>query len=70
MWGRLRFPFRMDHLYYKTHGLYDFPQNNLKSRFQNVFMLFLIKFPNIKKQIRSKMKHYMVEPYKKILDSE
>jgi multimeric flavodoxin WrbA len=70
MWGRLRFPFRMDHRYYKKHGLYDFPQKDIKSRFQNAFLLFLIKFPKIKKQIREKMKDYMIMPYAKILDNE
>lgn len=70
MWGRLRFPFRLDHRYYKKQGLYDFPQKNLKSRFQNAFLLFLIKFPKIKKQIREKMKDYMVQPYVKILEKE
>ncbi len=70
MWGRLRFPFRMDHRYYKKHGLYNFPQKELKSRFQNAFLLFLIKFPNIKKQINEKMKDYMIQPYLKILENE
>lgn len=70
MWGRLRFPFRMDHLYYKKHGLYDFPQKNLKSRLQNSLMLFLSKFPKVKKEIQLHTKEFMVQPYKKILQEK
>lgn len=70
IWGPMRFPFRMDHKYFKKEGLYDFPQKNIKSRIGNAFMLFLIKFPKAKKSIRTQMNAYMVEPYKKILQEK
>jgi multimeric flavodoxin WrbA len=70
MWGRLRFPFRMDHRYYKKHGLYNFPQKNIKSRFQNSFMLLLINFSKIKNSIRPVMNKYMIKPYKEMLEKE
>ncbi len=70
MWGRLRFPFRMDYAYYKKHKLYDFPQKDIKSRLQNAFMLLLIRFPKIKQSINQKMEEYMIMPYKKILENE
>ena len=70
IWGELRFPFRMDHRYYKRHGYYDFPQKDIKSRATNTFMLFLIRFPKIRKEIRTKLPVYMVKPFKEILEKE
>ena len=32
IWAELRFVFRQDHRYYKSHGLYDFPKRSLKTR--------------------------------------
>ncbi len=70
IWGPMRFPFRMDYRYYKRHGYYDFPQKDIKSRVQNSFMLFLIRFPKMKKNIQSQMAAYMIKPYKQILEDE
>lgn len=70
IWGAMRFPFRMDYRYYKRHGYYDFPQKDIRSRVQNSFMLFLIRFPKMKKNIQSQMTRYMVKPYQELLDDK
>jgi hypothetical protein len=38
VWGRLRFVFRADHRFYREHGLYDYPQRDLKMRGINLVM--------------------------------
>jgi multimeric flavodoxin WrbA len=65
IYGQLRFVFQADHRYYKTHGFYDFPQKNLKTRLTNLIMIPLTKIPAMKKQIRSDLTSHMIEPYKK-----
>jgi multimeric flavodoxin WrbA len=70
IYGRLRFVFQADHRYYKTHGLYDFPQKDLKTRLVNALFMTLSRIPAFRKKLRKMFKHKMVEPYKKIVDRE
>ena len=68
IWGAIRFPFAADHLYYKRHGLYDFPQQDYGVRLRNLVMGLFVKIPFIRKEIYEKqMIGKMVEPYKKLL---
>ena len=68
VWGRMRFPFRADHKYYKAHKLYDFPQKDLKRRVRNTALILLAKIPSIRKMIYvKKMKRLMLKPYARIL---
>jgi len=68
IWGRLRFPFRADHIAYKQLGVYDFPQNNYKNRIQNTFMSLLSKIPAFRKEVNKRMKEEMIKPLQKELD--
>jgi multimeric flavodoxin WrbA len=69
VWGRLRFPFRADHQFYKKHGIYDFPQKDYKGRIVSQILLLLTKIPAIRKEIYHKrMKEEMIKPLQKALE--
>ncbi len=71
VYGRLRFPFRADHNFYKKNGLYDFPQKDYKSRITNSMMMLLSRIPSIRKEIFTKrMKSEMIKPLQKVLERE
>jgi hypothetical protein len=69
VWGRLRFPFRADHQFYKKHGIYDFPQKDYKGRIVSQILLLLTKIPTMRKEIYQKrMKEEMIKPLQKALE--
>ena len=71
IYGRLRFPFRADHSFYKANGLYDFPQKDYKARITNSIMTLLSKMPFIRKEIYTKrMKTELIKPLQKVLERE
>ena len=70
IYGRLRFPFRADHRYYRRHGMYDFPQKDYKVRINNAIMTVLVKIPSIRKEIyNQRIKTEMIKPFQKVLKS-
>lgn len=69
IWGRLRYVFQADHAYYNKHGIYDFPQKDLKTRLQNGILMSLTKIPVVRKEFYNKrMKAGMIKPLQKILE--
>ena len=68
IYGRLRFPFRADHLAYKKLGVYDFPQKEYKTRIQNATMLLLSKLPTFRREVNKRMKKEMIKPLEKVLE--
>jgi len=69
VWGRLRFPFRADHQFYKKHGIYDFPQKDYKGRIVSQILLLVTKIPTIRKEIYHKrMKEEMIKPLQKVVE--
>jgi multimeric flavodoxin WrbA len=69
IYGKLRFPFKADHDYFKKNGLYNFPQKDYKTRITNSFLGLLVKIPNIRREIyHNKMKYEMIKSYKKIVE--
>jgi multimeric flavodoxin WrbA len=71
IYGRLRFPFRADHNFYRTNGLYDFPQKDYKSRITNSMMMLLNRIPSMRREIYTKrMKTEMIKPLQKVLERE
>lgn len=68
IYGRLRFPFRADHLAYKRLGVYDFPHKKYKIRLQNAIMLSLSKLPAFRKEVNNRMKKEMIKPLEKVLE--
>ncbi len=65
----LRFVFQADHRYYKSHGLYDFPQKNYKVRRMNLIMTLLTKIPPFRKKFLKILKEQMVKPIKYIAEN-
>ena len=68
IWGRLRYVFRADHEYFKKHGIYDFPQKDVKTRIQNWILMSLFKVPVIRKEFYNRLKAGMTKPLQKILE--
>ena len=59
---------KADHLYYKKHGVYDFPQ---KKRGQMILMCLLgsmVRNKKIKAKMGNKFNEGMIAPYKKVID--
>ena len=59
---------KADHIYYKKHGVYDFPQ---KKRGQMMLMCLLgsmVRNKKIKAKMGNKFNEGMVMPYKKVID--
>ena len=64
MRGRMK----ADHVYYKKHGVYDFPQ---KKRGQMLLMCLLgslVRNKKIKQKMGNKFNEGMIAPYKKVID--
>ena len=68
IWGKLRFVFQADHRYFKSHGVYDFPQKDYKARIRNFFMMRLLSIGKIREKTRNDLVNIMVEPYQKLID--
>ena len=68
VYGMLRFVFQSDHRYYKSHGLYDFPQKNYKVRRMNMMMTMLTKLPPFRKKFLKILKDEMVKPLRHVAD--
>jgi multimeric flavodoxin WrbA len=62
VWAGLRFVFPLDHRYYKSHGLYDFPSRNMKKRLTEAFWGLLLRFPSLRRKFQAKMKEGMIRP--------
>jgi multimeric flavodoxin WrbA len=69
IYGELRFPFAADHRYYKKHGLYDFPQKDIKRRAAANFMSLLYRLPGPRKNIQENMAKYIVQPLRKHVET-
>lgn len=69
VWGRLRFPFRADHVAYKRLGLYDFPQKRYKKILKNKIMLFLSKSPAFRKEVNKRMIAKTIEPLQEVVEN-
>ena len=68
VWGKLRFPFQADHRFYKSHGIYDFPQRDYKARMTATLLRLLTKIPKIRKEIYEKrMREEMIKPLQKVV---
>jgi hypothetical protein len=63
----MRFVFQADYRYYCDHGLFDFPQAELKTRLLNAVFVPLVRFPGFRKKMFADMKHHMIEPFKAVL---
>lgn len=70
IWGRLRFVFQADHKYYEENGIYDFPQDDLKTIEINKNMIKLTGNPDMRENVRKMIKVEMVKPMKHIVETK
>jgi multimeric flavodoxin WrbA len=68
IWGRLRFVFQADDAFYRRHGMYDFPQKDVKMRVRNATMMLLTKIPRFKKEFIRRLKGEMIKPHQNVLE--
>ncbi|MGV8118481.1 MAG: NAD(P)H-dependent oxidoreductase [Candidatus Xenobiia bacterium LiM19] len=66
----MSFVFRADNIFYKAHGLYDYPQNNVGKRLNNLFMQAILTVPQVRDEFAKCSKDKMLEPYLKILQEK
>ena len=68
IWGRFRFIFQADHRFLKKHGMYDFPQKDLKTRIKNSIIIPLTKIPAFRKEFTKRLNTELIKPHQKILE--
>jgi multimeric flavodoxin WrbA len=68
IWGRLRPTFQADHRFYKKHGVYDFPQNDYKTRIMGGIFVLLTRIPAFRKEYARRTKSEMVKPLQKVVE--
>lgn len=70
IWTRLRFPFDADFHYYEAHGLFDFPQNDIRYLEFSKRMIELIKDPAMRERVRKMIKTEMIKGYAGVVDKK
>lgn len=70
VFGRHRFVFQADHMYFDNHGIYDFPQDDKRAMETNATMFELTKDPQMRGAIRKMLKTEMVKPHQKIVETK
>lgn len=70
VYGRHRFVFQADHIYFDNHGIYDFPQDDKRAMETNKTMFELTKDPQMRDAIRKMLKTEMVKPHQKIVETK
>ncbi|MBU4199430.1 MAG: NAD(P)H-dependent oxidoreductase [Verrucomicrobia bacterium] len=64
----LRFVFKADYLFYAKHGLFDYPQKNIRKRLQTGFFSLLTAIPAFRPAFYRMANSKMLEPYQKVVD--
>lgn len=67
IYAGMRFAFQADYRYYKAHGMFDFPQGDLKTRLLNAILIPLTRIPGFRKKVFADMKHHMIEHFAPVL---
>jgi len=70
IWGPLRFAFRADHIYYKQHGWYDFPQKDYQAQMRSFVMGTMMKIPPIRKDIQKRWTQEMIKPLRSVVEKK
>ena len=59
---------KADHKFYKTHGIYDFPQKQVGRIWQMRLVGALLAIPAVQKKAKGKMSEAIIVPYRKVID--
>ena len=63
----IRAAFQADYRYYREHGMFDFPQADLRTRLMNMVLTPLVRIPSFRKRMFADLKKYMVQPFEPVL---
>ncbi len=66
IWSTMRAVFKADHVYYRTHGMYDFPQYDYLRRLQTSLFSLFLSLPPIRKKAEQQMKQHMIQPFARV----
>jgi hypothetical protein len=66
LWGDMRAVFKADHAYYRDHGLYDFPQNDIPRRIRTSLFSLFLSVPPVRKKAEPEMGRHMIEPFARV----
>ena len=58
-----------DHKFYKSHGMYDFPQKQIGMLWGMKLLGLFMKSSSVQKKMQGKMNDYIAAPYRKVLDN-
>jgi hypothetical protein len=67
IYAGMRAAFQADYRYYREHGMFDFPQADLRTRMLNTFLTPLTRIPSFRKRMFADLKKYMVQPFEPVL---
>ena len=67
IYGRMRVAFQADYAYYRKHNLFDFPQNDLRTRLFNAVIVPLTRVPAIRRKAFADLRYRMIEPIGKVV---
>ena len=59
---------KADHKFYKTHGIYDFPQKQRKRILQMKLVGAMLAVPSVQKKMKGQMNQYIIGPYQKVVE--
>lgn len=68
IWGRLRPLWQADYMYFKKHGLFDFPQKDYKIRALTPILMLLTRIPAIRKKYYANVKTFPSGRLKKLIE--
>ena len=68
IWGRLRPLWQADYRYFKKHGLFDFPQNDLKIILLSPILMLLTKIPGVRNKYYANVKTFPSGRLKKLIE--
>jgi multimeric flavodoxin WrbA len=69
IYAGMRFVFQADYRYYCEHGMFDFPQADLKTRLMNAVFIPLTRISWFRKKVFADMKRHMIEPFRQVLEN-
>jgi len=64
----LRFVFKADYRFYAKHGMFDYPQKNIRKRLQSGLISLLTAIPAFRSAFFRMAKSKMLGPYQKVVD--
>jgi hypothetical protein len=67
IYGGMRLPFQADYRYYAEHGMFDFPQKELKTRLFNAVIIPLTRIRAFREKVFADIKRHMIQPFSAVL---